>query len=486
MGDVEYTFKHALTLEVGYNSVLTERRRLLHERAARAIEELYAEAPDDHLPELARHFDRGGNVAKAVEYQGRAGHRAAQQMAHSEAIAYLSRALELLIRLPDCVDRDRQEVNLQSALGWSLSVLNPTAPERERVLLRAQQLSEKLGDSSRLMEALLALGYLRNFCREYGVAGGLAQKVLALAEAPDARGMLVGAHSLLGICLNCRGELQSAREHLEFAVSALNAGPLQDFAQVTYVRAAAAVLPGTLFILGYPDAALRMNRDLLERRRLSDPVWIASNLLCATILHIHLGEGRTVQTRAEELLFIAKEHGMSFHATIAAFYRGWALAAEGRGQEGIAEMRTMPAGFGPITPYYALLAEAFGNDACYEKGLEEVSKGLREGERSDEKYCLSRLYSIQGELTLKRDPSDDGEAERCFRTAIDIARRQKARWWELRATVSLARLLKRQAKTEEAHVMLSEIYNWFTEGFDTADLKDAKALLDELRQSSER
>jgi tetratricopeptide (TPR) repeat protein len=219
------------------------------------------------------------------------------------------------------------------------------------------------------MEALLALGYLRQFHREYGVAGGLAQKVLALAEASDVRGMLVGAHSLLGICLNSRGELQGAREHLQFAVSTLNAGPLQDSAQVTYVRAAAAVLPGTLLTLGYPDAALRMNRDLLEMRRLSDPVWIASNLRCATILHIALGESRTVQTRAEELLSIAKEHGMSFHATIAAFYRGWALAAQGRGEEGIAEMRTMPTGFGPITPYYALLAEAFGNNARYEEGL---------------------------------------------------------------------------------------------------------------------
>jgi predicted ATPase len=125
MGDVEYTFKHALTLEVGYNSVLVERRRLLHERAAQAIEALFSDRLEDHLSELAHHYDRSGNVRKAVEYLGRAGRRAAQQTAHSEAVGYLKRALELLKNLPDSVDRDRQEFDLQMALSWSLFVVNP-------------------------------------------------------------------------------------------------------------------------------------------------------------------------------------------------------------------------------------------------------------------------------------------------------------------------------------------------------------------------
>jgi predicted ATPase len=173
---------------------------------------------------------------------------------------------------------------------------------------------------------------------------------------------------------------------------------------------------------------------------------------------------------------------MSFHTTQAAFLRGWALVDQGRAQEGIAEMlqnistdRAVQ-----ITPNYAVLAESLGKNARPEEGLAAVAEALREAERSGERILLPRLYGIQGELILVLKPSDEAQAERCFRTAIDIARSQKARWWELRATTSLARLLKLQGKTDEAREMLAQIYAWFTEGFDTADLRDAKALLEQL------
>src|SRR5262249_32715692 len=200
-------------------------------------------------------------------------------------------------------------------------------------------------------------------------------------------------------------------------------------------------------------------------------------------LHSVLREGHTVRKRAEELQSIASEYGMSFHRNQSAFLRGWALADEGRWEEGVAEMlRTMPAieSAGPITGSYALLAESFEKNARHEEGLALLAKGLREAEQSGERFLLARLHGIKGELILMSNPSDEAEAERSFRTAIDIARRQSARFYELRATVSLARLLKRQGKTGEARAMLSEIYNWFTEGFETADLRDAKALLQEL------
>jgi tetratricopeptide (TPR) repeat protein len=474
--DVEYQFKHALTQEVAYNSVLTERRRSLHERAAQAIEALYAESLEDHLPELARHYDCAGNVAKAVQYQGRAGRRAAQQMAHPEAIGYLSRALESLKRLPEGTDRDRQELDLQVELGWSLFVLNPASAERELALLRTQQLGENLGDSTRLMEAILALGHLRQARHEFGWARELAQKALALAEAANAQPTVAGGHSILGMTLVYMGELQAAREHLEFGVAPLGAGPLQGFAEVTYVRGAAVALPATLLLLGYPDSALRINREFLKAR-LSDPVWTASNLLGDALLHCQLRDSRSVQKRAEELLSIASEHGIFFHITLATFLRGWAFADQGRNQEGIAEMlRNIPT-FGG---WHAQLAESFGKNARPEEGLAVVAEALREGERTGERMFQARLYGIQGELTLMRNPSDEAQAERSFRTAIEIARRQSARFYELRATVSLGRLLKRQDKTEEAREMLRKIYNWFTEGFEFSDLKDAKALLQEL------
>jgi predicted ATPase len=151
MGDVEYTFKHALTLEVGYNSVLVERRRLLHERAAQAIEALFPDRLEDHLPELARHYDRSGNVRKAVEYLGRAGVRASQQSAYPEAVAYLTRALEMLKQLPHSVDRDRHELDLLLTLGWSLWVTDPESAGRETVLVRARELGQQVGNNAKLV-----------------------------------------------------------------------------------------------------------------------------------------------------------------------------------------------------------------------------------------------------------------------------------------------------------------------------------------------
>ncbi len=484
MGDVEYTFKHALTLEVAYNSVLVERRRLLHERAAQAIEALFSDQLEDHLSELAHHYDRSGNVRKAVEYLGRAGRLAAQRTAHSEAVGYFKRTLELLKHLPDSAERGRQEFDLQMALGWSLFILNAVDPEREPVLIRARELSERLGEDAEQMEALLQLAEFRMVRREYGEARELAQQVLGLAVPAKASVMVAGAHQLLGITAHFLGQLEAAREHLELAVALFGSGPFRKFGEAQYAHSATTTLSVTLLFLGYPAAALRKSREFLDAmRRLSDPAAVVIALFREAGNHVSLRDSRTALERAEELLLIATEHGMRFQAATAAFYRGWVLADQGRGQEGLAVMsNTLPAleGTAATTSLYAHLGNSYRKNGRAEEGLAMVATALRETERSGERTAEPELYTVKGELLLIRDPPDEAEAERCFRTAIDIARGQDARWWELRATTSLARLLKRQGKTEEARGMLAEIYNWFTEGFEFADLKDAKALLDEL------
>jgi predicted ATPase len=191
--DIEYTFKHALTQEVAYNSVLVERRRILHQRAGQAIEELFAARLEDHLAELAHHFERSGNAPKAVEYLGRSGARAAQQAAHSEAIGYFTRALELLRRFPAGTVRDSQESNLQLALGGSLRVARgPQAPELEYALVRARELCEHLGDNAKLMEVLLALAHTRFTRRDIEQARELAETVLAMAEPAKRSGDACG------------------------------------------------------------------------------------------------------------------------------------------------------------------------------------------------------------------------------------------------------------------------------------------------------
>jgi adenylate cyclase len=345
-------------------------------------------------------------------------------------------------------------------------------------------LSEQLGEQAAQMDALLRLALYSFFQREYGMARELAQRVMALAEPAKATAMVTGAHGVLGIIASFLGELDTAREHLELAVAPSGTGPFSEFGEALYAHAATATLTTTLLMLGYPAAARKKSREYLDAvRRLADPAWLARALLREVVNHVFLRDRRIALERAEELLLVATEHGMHFQVATAEFNRGWALAEEGRGQEGLAEMsRTLPAleGNAATTSLYARLGESYHKNGRPEEGLATVATALREAERSGERTAETDLYRVKGELLLISDPPDEAEAQRCFRAAIDIARRQKARFFELRATTSLARLLKRQGKPDEARAMLAEIYGWFTEGFEFADLKDAKALLEEL------
>jgi tetratricopeptide (TPR) repeat protein len=484
MADIEYEFKHALTQEVAYNSLLTERREMLHEHAGQAIEALYVDHLEDHLTELARHHDRGGNVPKAVEYLGRAAQRAAWQAAHSEAVNCLNRALELLQRLPEGTDRDRRELDLQMALNLSLFALSPEAPERERALLRVQHLAQQLGERERLMEGLLHLGLFRMLWQQYGAAQELANRVLALADPATDRKILAGAHLALGLTFFYRGELQASREHLELAGAPLNAQSSRGVVAVEYAENATASLSTTLLMLGYPETARRISRDLVAAmRRSSNPVSLYMSLNRQAIVHRLLRDSGTTLELAEEALSIARDLGMTIGVTLAGFMRGRALADEGRGEEGIAEMSRAIAslrGNAVVSMYYGNLAETLGQYARVADGLAAVATGLNEVERSGSKFSLPHLYQVHGELLLLSETPDAVEAEHWLRMAIDIARSQQARFWELRATTSLARLLKSKGRKEEARTILADIYNWFTEGFDTADLKNAKALLEEL------
>jgi tetratricopeptide (TPR) repeat protein len=486
-GDVEYTFKHALTHDVAYNSLLTERRRLLHERTAHALEEQFAERLEDHLTELAHHFELSGNAPKAVEYLGRSGARAARQGAHSEAIGYFTGALELLLRLPDGTGRDSQELDVQMALSWSLALaIGLRAPERESALVRARELSEHLGDDAKLMEALLALAHFRFNRRDFELARELAERVLAMAQEAKAPAMLAGAHVVLAFVRSSTGQFSAAREHFERAVELFGAGPSRNHGVYMLAQEAPNMLVAMLVILGYPSTGLSRTHDLLAAaRRCSDPNSIARTLFSEGLQHVLLRDTRMVAERADEMLSIVTEHENLLGLIAATFLRGWAMAAAGRTEEGIAEMRRsishpMVAEAVVTTLMLVALAEACGKNGRAQEGLDLVAEGLATAQQTGQKVAEAELQRLNGELLMIEDSGKVKEAVLCLRTAIDVARRQGARLFELRATISLARLLKQQGETNEARQILAEIYNWFTEGFETADLKDAKALLDEL------
>ncbi len=485
VGDVEYVFKHALTQEVAYNSVLIERRRLLHESTGRAIESLFAERLDEHLEALAHHYSRASNGQKAAHYLRLAGQRAAQQSAFTHAIAQFRAALELLRNLPADHERLREELATELALAGTLLSYQGygVTMEVERSYLRAREIATQLDDKSALLEVLGGLTIFYRFRLEMEKSRALGEEFLghARAYAPDSLGT---AHSSLAQTLPFLGEFELARHHYEqarssgkFIRTAVGAN-----AQPVLLAVGARIL----WILGYPAQALELNRqavDLARREGHAHPILVA--LFLWTDLHRWLRDRSTVLKGAEELLARADEQGMSYVSASATALRGWALADGGSTHEGLAEMHRSlgafdQAGWRVRTLECAALAEMYGRAGEIEAGLDLIERALDQVAVIGERISEAELHRIKGELLLIENATNQREAEKCFRTAIEIAQRQKAKSWELRATTSLARLLAQQGRQSEAHAMLAEIYGWFTEGFDTADLKDAKAILDEL------
>jgi tetratricopeptide (TPR) repeat protein len=333
------------------------------------------------------------------------------------------------------------------------------------------------------MESFLVLAHYRRL--DFGFARELAGRVIAMAEQTTAPVMLAGAHFVLGLVDFASGHFPPAHEHLERALDLSGAGPTRNFAAY-FTQGAANVDLAVLLILGYLSTARTKSHELLAAARANaDPYWLATALFLDSLNYIVLRDNRMVAQRADEILFIATGFDMPLNLIAAGFFRGWGMAAAGRGEEGIAEMRRS---ISDPRLAYAMgraimrvqLAETYLKYVRTAEGLDLVAEGLATADRTGQSAFESELYRLKGELLMIKDRSNVVEAERCLRTAIDIARRQGARLFELRSTVSLARLLRDTKRHDEARRMLSEIYGWFTEGFDTVDLKEAKALLEEL------
>ncbi len=507
-GDTEYIFKHALTQEVAYNSVLVERRKLLHERAGEALESMFADQLEDHLDELAHHFSRSDNTAKAVEYLGRAGQQALQRSAYADALSNLSAAINLLQKLPDSPERIQREVLLQLAVGpASMAVKGLAAPETERAYTRARELSERLGDHPGLFHALLGLRVTLLVRGELRKASELADEMLRLAQSTQEQSQLLYAYGARGATSFQMGEFLSAREHLEDAISfyeherplVLRSGGVD--AGVACLSMAAL----TLWQLGYADQSLKRGNEALSLAQArSHPLSIGLAEIFFGVLRQYRRQGHAAQASAEVGIAVAAEHGAGDVIALAISVRGWAMAEMGRIGEGITQIQKGLAahratGAELYRSYLlSLLAEAYMETGRLDDGLNALTEALAAADEHEVRFYEAEMYRLKGELLLRRQAERSGaehaspgvkpvivdsntaEAKNCFERAIEIARKQSARSLELRATMSLARLLAKQGKRDEARTMVAEIYCWFTEGFDTADLIDAKALLDEL------
>jgi len=492
-----YLFKHALIQDTAYQSLLKSRRQQYHQQIAPVLEAQFPDITETQPELVAHHYTEANLLAQALPYWRQAGQRAAQRSANVEAIAHLSKGLEVLNLLPDTPERIQQELTLQISLGGPLiAIKGYAAPEVEKTYTRAQELCRQIGETPQLFPVLRGLWVFYLAGAELQTARKMAEQILTLAKSVQDLDLLIEARGALGLTLFHVGELALAREHLEQGI-ALYDPPQHRSHAFLYGQDPGAfcltIMPYTLWCLGYPDQALRKIREAIAlAQEVSHPFSLAYALNGATWIHRFRRESQAAQEQTEVLMKLSNEQGFVQFLAEGAVSQGWTLAEQGQAKEGVIQIRQgltalRTTGIEVIRPHFlALLAEVYGKVGQVEEGLRVLAQALALTDKIGMRVHEAEVYRLKGELTLKQSSiqrltsSVQKEAEECFWKAIGVARKQQAKSLELRAATSLARLWQQQGKQKEAHELLSVIYGWFTEGFDTKDLQDAKVLLDEL------
>jgi predicted ATPase/class 3 adenylate cyclase len=512
-----YLFKHALIQDAAYQSLLRSTRQLYHQRIAQVLEARFPETTETEPELLAHHYTAAGLHEQAVGYWRRAGQRALERSANLEAISHLTHGLELLGTLPERGEHLVQELALQTGLGVAFTATKGNAsPEAEQTYRRAWELCRQLGEPPERFPVLHGLYRVSLYRGELQTAREVAEQYLRLAQHGQDPALLLEAHRALAVPLYFMGELALARTQLEQAMTLYD--PQEHGAHAALYNLDPGVLcltyaASTLWLLGYPEQARQRDREALAlAQKLSHPHSLAWALARSAYVHRLRREAHAAQEQAEATMSMATEHGFPQLLAEGMMVRGWARAEQGAVVEGIAQMQQGLAASrrtgAELGRAYNLgfLARAYGKAGQADEGLRLVTEALVAVRRSGTRLFAPELYRSQGELLLQqaaentRPPSapperakeDEGdaaaprslpslsEAEPCFQRALDVARRQEAKSLELRAAMSLGRLWQQQGKRAEAHALLAPVYSWFTEGFDTADLQEANALLDEL------
>ena len=498
-GDIEYIFKHALTHDVAYHSMLNDRRRMLHERIGAALESTYAESLDDHVAELAHHYARGGNAAKAVKYCLRAIRRFTELGSNGEALAHFETGLAQLDKLPDDDRRAELELDLRNAAGGPLGDSKGYGSfEAEQSAARAMELCQRPGISwGKTWSALFQIFFVQQLRPDVRKAEAIAAELIARAEERHAEGYLAEATNWLAYAKMVSGNFELADQLFDRAwalLESMKANRDKQMPQVQFTievgtRQNNRILSGwNLWFLGYPDRALeRMNTATAIAQEPGAPKNILADIHgFATYIYELRREPEPMRTRAETRRALATESGFFTGRALSEIYLGRADAMTDDAEGGIVRMRDHMSelkvtGSEYISDrYFTFIANALLRLGRFDEGLRVVDESFPFVERSGQRYYEAELHRLKGEMLLAQDSSNAAQAEQSLRIAIEISRKQHAKSWELRAITSLARLLAKQHKRDEARMMLAEIYNWFIEGFDTPDLKDAEALLEEL------
>jgi predicted ATPase/DNA-binding winged helix-turn-helix (wHTH) protein len=486
-----YRFVHALYQQVLYHRVSAAQRVRLHQRIGARLEAGHGAQAGDMAAALAMHFERGRDAHRAVQYLRQAGQRSMERSAHVEAAGHFTRALEVLKTLPATPERNQQELTLHFALGAALQITKGiAAPEVEHAYTQAHALCQQVGESPQLVTALFGLFRFYMGRLQLHTARDLGETLLRLVRRVHDPTLALIAHYANGWMWFVLGAFPAARHHVEEGIALYT--PEQRRALVSCMgedlgiscRTYAAL---TLWLLGYSAQALaHLHEALALAHGLSQPYMLAWMRSMTARFYQGLRDVPTVYEHADAIVALSTEQGFSFWAAVGTSLRGWALAMQGQGAEGMAQIRQGTAamratGAAVFVLYFCtLLADVCDHLGHTEDGLQALAEAHTILEQHEERWWEAEVHRLQGVLLLRQTMPQQEEAEVWLQRALDVARRQEAKVLELRAAMSLARLWQQQGKRDEASQLLGEVYGWFTEGFDTADLQAAKALLEEL------
>jgi class 3 adenylate cyclase/predicted ATPase len=493
-----YLFKHALVQDAAYGTMLREPRRALHARIAETIESQFGRIAETQPETLARHCNEAGLIEKAAGLWGKAGQRSLARSALVEAVTQFTRALEQIATLPGTAALRREQIEFQVALitplihvkGYAAAETKAAAEQARLMIEQAEALGEPPEDPLLLFSVLYAF-WAANFVAFKGdVICDLAAQFLALAEKKRATAPLMIGHRLMGLSLLFTGDIATARAHLEQTIALYDPAEHRPLATRFGQDVGVGALSYRSFaqwLLGYSDAALRDADDALKKaREMGQTATLMYALARATTPYTLCGNYAAVATQAQELVALAEEKGSRLWKAVGMMNQGSASALAGKASDaiemlssGIAAFRTTGATLHlPLQlPHLACAHAELGQ---FEEAWRCIGEAMTAVETTKEKWCEAEVHRVAGEIALKSPEPEVAKAQMHFERALAVAHQQQAKSWELRAAMSMARLWRDQGKPQQGRELLAPVYGWFTEGFDTLDLKQAKALLNEL------
>ena len=486
-----YVFKHALVQDVAYQSLLRDARQRYHLRIAEALEEQWPATVEASPELLARHHNLGNAPGKAVGYWLCAAQRAISHSAHAEAVHHVEKGLTALARTPDGDGRRRQELTLQTTLGTALrAVRGYAAPEVERAYSRAYELSRSAGDSQQAFQVLWGLTLHHFVSARVGTAFEYAQKLYDLGVSSGDDDLLVEANIALGMTRFHLGDLVTAREHLGRALASYDPAR-RDLHTLRYGQDPEVFCLSydawALWLLGYPDQALGSVEKVVALSRGSgNPYNRVFALNFAARVHQARREADAAKLVSEEMVALSREHGFAYYVAQGTFRRGWALTVSGKAEEGIAQLREGLEGLQATGTELARpgllqqLAQCYRHTGQMEEAIQAIDEALALVVAGGTQVGAAEMHRLKGELLLASAGRNRARARESFRRAVAIARAQHARSFELRSLASQLRLARGQADEPRLRRALASCYEWFTEGQDTQDLREAQQLITEL------